>query len=68
MRALLAVALLLSPVACGAQDDRAVRSAPDEAYTARLVRLVEGLQTCQPGFVYRVLMVIHKKVVELKIQ
>lgn len=44
MKAFLAIALFLSPTLCRALDGRGVRSTPDEAYTARLVRLVEGLQ------------------------
>ena len=44
MKVFLAVALFLSPTLCRAQDGRGAGSAPDEAYTARLVRLVEGLQ------------------------
>lgn len=46
MKVILAVvALLLSPaLPRGAQEGRGVRSVPDEAYTARLVRLVEALQ------------------------
>jgi hypothetical protein len=44
MKVILAVALLLSPTPCRAQEGRNVKSAPDEAYTARLIRLVEALQ------------------------
>ena len=44
MKVVLAVAVLLSPILCRAQDGRDIKSAPDGAYTARLVRLVEGLQ------------------------
>jgi hypothetical protein len=44
MKVVLAFVVLLSPILCRAQDGRDVRRAPDEAYTARLVRLVEALQ------------------------
>jgi hypothetical protein len=44
MKVVLAVALLLSPTPCRAQDGRVTKTAADGAYTARLVRLVEGLQ------------------------
>jgi hypothetical protein len=44
MKVILAVALLLSPTECRAQDGDAAKRAADEEYTARLVRLVEGLQ------------------------
>jgi hypothetical protein len=44
MKVVLAVAVLLSPILCRAQGGRDAGSAPGEAYTARLVRLVEGLQ------------------------
>ena len=46
MRVVLAIAaaLSLSPAFCRAQDGRDMKREPDEAYTARLVRLVEGLQ------------------------
>ncbi|HEV7893391.1 MAG TPA: hypothetical protein VGP08_22430 [Pyrinomonadaceae bacterium] len=44
MKVVLAVALLLSPTLCRAQDGGATKRVADGAYTARLVRLVEGLQ------------------------
>jgi hypothetical protein len=44
MKVVLAAVLLLSSALCRAQDGRDIKSAPDEAYTARLIRLVEGLQ------------------------
>lgn len=44
MKVILAVALLLSPTLYRAQEGRGQRSVPDEAYMARLVSVVEGLQ------------------------
>lgn len=44
MKVVLAVALMLSPGLCRAQEGGATKMAADGAYTARLVRLVEGLQ------------------------
>ena len=44
LRVFLAVVLWLSPPPCRAQGVRDAERAPDEAYTARLVRLVGGLQ------------------------
>jgi hypothetical protein len=44
MRVFLAAVMWLSPTPCRAQDVRDTKTAADEAYTARLVRLVEGLQ------------------------
>lgn len=44
MKVFLAAVLLLSPTPCRAQEGRGAKTAADEAYAERLVRLVEGLQ------------------------